>query len=310
LLTEPLIHLLRNAVDHGVEEQKSRKAGGKTAVSRIDLRAYHSGGSVCIEVADNGRGLDAEAILGRAREMGLVGPSDRPSERDVFALVFTPGFSTAKKVTEVSGRGVGMDVVKRAVEGLRGTVEIHSTPGEGTRFTLRLPLTLAIIDGMVLRVAGEHFILPTLSIRRSVRPEPDEVATVLGRGEMLSMPNGLVPLVRLDRLFGCEGESCPPSEGIVVIVGENGQSAGLVASELVGQQQTVIKPLGEGLAETPGVSGGAIMPDGTVGLILDVSGLIRLAHASVDERPETSTTREVARCESSDADPKKREGGE
>jgi len=176
-----------------------------------------------------------------------------------------------------------MDVVKRAVEGLRGTVDVNTTPGAGTRFTLRLPLTLAIIDGMVLRVGDERYVLPTLVIQRSLRPTAEEVSTVLGRGEMLATDDGMVPLVRLARLFETPGADVAPHEGIVVLVGDNEARAGLVASELLGQQQTVIKPLGEGVANTPGVSGGAIMPDGNVGLILDVSGLIRLAHTEGGE---------------------------
>ncbi len=279
LLTDPLIHLLRNAVDHGIEDAATRKDLGKTSVSRVVLRAYHSGGSACIDVSDNGRGLDPEKILTKARSQGMVGLTDQLSEREVLDLIFLPGLSTADEVTDVSGRGVGMDIVKGAVESLRGSVEVRSTPGEGATFTLRLPLTLAIIDGMVLRVDDERYIVPTLAIQRSVRPLPEEISGVLGKGEMISMAGGMIPLVRLDRMFGRPGAGKEPTEGIVVVVGENGGRAGLVACELLGQQQTVIKPLGEGLAETPGVCGAAVMPDGTVGLILDVPGLVRLAQS-------------------------------
>lgn len=283
LISDPLVHLMRNSVDHGIESPTARTKSGKPKAGRITLRAYHAGGSVCIEVEDDGRGLDTQQMLATGIQQGLVKADEHLTEREIHNLIFRPGFSTAKKVTDVSGRGVGMDVVKRAVEGLRGVVEITSAPGVGTRFTLRLPLTLAIIDGMVLRVGAERYILPTLAIQRSVRPVAEEISTVLGRGEMFAADEGMVPLVRLSRLFDVRQEDPHPTEGIVVLVGENGSRAGLVASELLGQQQTVIKPLGESVNDTPGISGGAIMPDGTVGLILDVSGIVRLANAEGGE---------------------------
>lgn len=283
LIYDPLVHLVRNAMDHGLESHEDRVAAGKSRQGQLTLRAFHSGGSVCVEVEDDGCGLDADAILTKARTLGLVANDVNPTRREVYELLFLPGLSTANRVTDVSGRGVGMDVVKQAVEGLRGSVDVNSTPGQGTRFTLRLPLTLAIIDGMVLRVGGERYVVPTLVIQRSLRPQADQLSTVLGKGEVLATDEGMVPLVRLARLFETEGADVDPTEGIVVLVGENGDRAGLVASELLGQQQTVIKPLGEGVSNTPGVSGGAIMPDGTVGLILDVSGLVKLAHAEGGE---------------------------
>lgn len=284
LIYDPLVHLVRNAMDHGLEPGADRPALGKPVKGTLTLRAYHAGGSVCVEVEDDGRGLNKERILAQARKNGIVTADASLTDRETYELVFTPGFTTAKEVTDVSGRGVGMDVVKRAVEGLRGTVDVSTTPGIGTRFTLRLPLTLAIIDGMVLRVGNERYVLPTLVIQRSLRPTPEEITTVLDRGELLATDDGMVPLVRLARLFETPDADVPPHEGIVVLVGDNEARAGLVATELLGQQQTVIKPLGEGVANTPGVSGGAIMPDGNVGLILDVSGLIRLARAEVGER--------------------------
>jgi len=283
LIYDPLVHLVRNAMDHGLELDDERLTAGKSTKSTLTLRAYHAGGSVCVEVEDDGRGLDCDKILATARTQGLIADDAVLGQRETHDLIFLPGFSTAAEVTDVSGRGVGMDVVRRAVEGLRGTVEVSSFPGRGTRFTLRLPLTLAIIDGMVLRVGTERYVLPTLVIQRSLRPDASEINTVLGRGEMLATSDGMVPLLRLARLFESTEADVDPSEGIVVLVGDNGNRTGLVASELLGQQQTVIKPLGAGVSNTPGVSGGAIMPDGTVGLILDVSGLIRLAHAEGGE---------------------------
>lgn len=283
LIYDPLVHLVRNAVDHGLESAGERAASGKPETGRLTLRAFHAGGSVCVELEDDGAGLDNDAILAKARAQGLVAEDAALASRDIQELLFLPGFSTAKEVTDVSGRGVGMDVVKRTVDGLRGTIDVSSERGRGTRFTLRLPLTLAIIDGMVMRVGRERYILPTLVIQRSLRPEIADLSSVLGRAEMLATDEGMVPLVRLARLFEITEEDPDPSDGIVVLVGENGSRAGLVASELLGQQQTVIKPLGEGVSNTPGISGGAIMPDGTVGLILDVSGLVRLAHTEGGE---------------------------
>lgn len=283
LIYDPLVHLVRNAVDHGIESGPDRAVAGKPEAGTLTLRAYHAGGSVCVEIEEDGRGLNTDAILAKARTQGLVPDDGALTTREIHEFIFAPGFSTATKVTDVSGRGVGMDVVKRTVEGLRGAVDVSSTPGAGTRFTLRLPLTLAIIDGMVLRVGAERYILPTLTIQRSLRPEAEDLSAVLGRGEVLTTDEGMVPLVRLARLFEVEGAEVAPTEGIVVLVGENGGRVGLVASELLGQQQTVIKPLGEGVTNTPGVSGGAIMPDGTVGLILDVAGLVRLAHTGGGE---------------------------
>lgn len=283
LIYDPLVHLVRNAMDHGLETADERVAADKAPKGKLTLRAYHAGGSVCVEVEDDGRGLNSEAILEKARKQGLISEDASLSQRDALDLVFLPGLSTASEITDISGRGVGMDVVKRAAEGLRGTVDVSTTPGQGTRFTLRLPLTLAIIDGMVLRVGSERYVLPTLVIQRSLRPEVKDVSTVLGRGEVLATSEGMVPLVRLARLFDVAEADVDPTEGIVVLVGENGARAGLVASEIIGQQQTVIKPLGDGVGNTPGVSGGAIMPDGNVGLILDVSGLVRLAHSEGGE---------------------------
>lgn len=283
LIYDPLVHLVRNAVDHGLEDAETRMAAGKPRTGTVTLRAYHSGGSVCVEVEDDGSGLDLDAVLQKARAQGLVAQDANPGEREIHELLFLPGFSTAETITDVSGRGVGMDVVRRTVEGLRGSIDVKSAHGAGSRFTLRLPLTLAIIDGMVLRIGAERYILPALVIQRSLRPELAAVSTVLGKGEVLATEEGMVPLIRMARLFEVPGCDPHPSEGIVVLVGENGKRAGLIVSELLGQQQTVIKPLGEGVSTARGVAGGAIMPDGTVGLILDVSALVRLAHTEGGE---------------------------
>jgi two-component system chemotaxis sensor kinase CheA len=276
-ISDPLVHALRNAVDHGIESPEERVAAGKPAAGRIELRAHHAGGAIHIEVADDGRGLDPQRILARGRERGLVAPDATPDERALFDLVFEPGFSTAETVTDVSGRGVGMDVVRRTIDELRGRIELDSAPGEGTTLSVRLPITLAIIDGMVVRVGEERYVVPVLAIERSVRPDSSEVASVQGAGEMLVTEEGLVPIVKLHRLFGTDGAVTDPTQAVVIITSDNGIRAGLMVCELLGQQQTVIKPLGSGIEDQRGITGGAIMPDGQVGLILDATGLVRLA---------------------------------
>jgi two-component system, chemotaxis family, sensor kinase CheA len=281
-ISDPLVHALRNAVDHGIESPEERIAAGKPTRGRVELRAFHAGGAIHVEIVDDGRGVNAEAVLKRARERGLLGEDERPDERALFDILFAPGFSTAEQVTDVSGRGVGMDVVKRTVEELRGRIDLRSRAGEGTTLEIRLPLTLAIIDGMTLRVGEERYVVPLLSILRSVRPTAEQITSVVGRGEMLSLDAELVPVIRLHRLFGTTGAETDLTKAVVVIVDDNGAHAGLVACELLGQQQTVIKPLGEGLPDQPGVAGGAIMPDGRVGLILDAAGLVRHAQRGAE----------------------------
>lgn len=280
-IQDPLIHALRNAVDHGIEAPKLRKAAGKPIEGRVELRAFHAGGSIHIEVIDDGAGIDAQAVMEKARAKGLIGPDEVPTREQVLELLFMPGFSTATQVTDVSGRGVGMDVVRRTVEDLRGRIDVRSEPGEGTATEIRLPMTLAIIDGMVCRVGDERYIVPVLAIERSVRPHAGEISSVIGRGLMLDTGDGMLPIVRLHELLGVPGAQPDPTEAVVIIVSEGGQRAGLLVCELLGQQQTVIKPLGDGLPDQPGIAGGAIMPDGRVGLILDAAGLVRLAHRKV-----------------------------
>jgi len=277
IINDPLVHMVRNAMDHGVETPDERRAAGKPEQGTVKIAAYHSAGSVVVEISDDGKGLDREVLLAKARERGLVGETAELSDREVFNLVFEPGFSTAKVVTDVSGRGVGMDVVKKNIERLRGTVEIKSEKGAGSVFKMSLPLTLAIIDGMVIRVGCETYVIPTISIIRSVKPAEEDVSTVFGKGEMLKLQGHLIPLYRIGRIYGLDGATDDLKEAIVVIVEDEERQAGLVIDELVGRQQVVIKSLGQTMKNIPGISGGAIMPDGRVGLILDVGGLLRFA---------------------------------
>ena len=280
MLGDPLVHVLRNAVDHGIEPAEERARASKPGAGNIELRAFHRGGNVHIEIEDDGCGLDREAIVAKAVDRGLLRTGDAPSDREVFNLIMEPGFSTAGRVTETSGRGVGMDVVKRHVEALRGRIEIHSRAGKGTKFSLTLPLTLAIIEGMALTVGDECYVIPTLSIITTIRPGADEVQRVFGKGEMLLFQEELVPVFRLSELLDVEGAERDPARGLVVIVEADGRRVGLLVDQLTGQQQVVIKPLGEDLQGIPGIAGGMILPDGQVGVILDVSGLAKLASAS------------------------------
>lgn len=277
---DPLVHMIRNAIDHGLEANAAeREAAGKPPHGTVTLRAFHKGGSIYIEIADDGRGLNREKILTKAIERDIINPDDagKMADRDVWQLIFSPGFSTAAEVTEVSGRGVGMDVVKRNIEALRGTVEITTQPGAGTTFSIRLPLTLAVIDGMVVRIGEERYIVPTLSIVSSVRPQPSDLSTCVQRGEVLQLHGELMTLHRLDRVLEVTGAIQDPTEALVVVVEDDGRRVGLLVDELLGQQQVVIKSLGEALGNVEGIAGGAILPDGRVGLIVDISGMVRLA---------------------------------
>lgn len=279
-ISDPLVHMIRNACDHGIEPEEERIRAGKPAIGTLALRAYHRGGSIVIEVADDGRGLDREKILKKAIERGLVGDRDPAdiSDDEVHNMIFLPGFSTAEKVTDISGRGVGMDVVRRNIEALRGHVEIRSKKGEGSTFYMRLPLTMAIIDGMVVRVGTQRYVVPTLNIEQSFRPTPEQIHTVAGgRGEMAMVRGSLLAVHRLKNLFGLREGEDDLTNALLLVLDANGDRACLVVDEILGQQQVVIKNLGRGLGSIRGVSGGAILGDGRVAPILDVSGLLASA---------------------------------
>ena len=277
ILADPLVHMVRNAVDHGIESAEERVRLGKLRTGVIHLSASHAGDSVVVVLRDDGRGLNRERILAKGIALGLVKPEDDLSDTEVFDLIFLPGFSTAEKVTDVSGRGVGMDVVRRNLEQVRGRIEIASTPGVGATFTLRVPLTLAITDGMLVRVGSERYIVPTSSIRLSLRPEPEMLSTVAGRGELVLLRGDPIPIVRLHRLFSIGDAQQEPERALLMLVGEGTDRAALLVDELLGQYQVVAKALGAGLGRVRGVSGGAILGDGRVGLILDVRELLAIA---------------------------------
>jgi two-component system chemotaxis sensor kinase CheA len=272
-LADPLMHMVRNALDHGIETPADREARGKPATARLLLRAHHQAGHVVIEIADDGRGLHRERILAKAAERGLVSSGEGLSDTDVYNLIFQPGFSTAAQVTNVSGRGVGMDVVRRHVEKLRGRIEIRSTPGAGAAFLVKLPLTLAIIDGLVVGVGRERYIVPLFAVREMFRPGEDSVWTVQQRSEMALVRGSLLPVLRLHRRFGLTPRSEDPRQGVLVVAEVEGQRFCLLVDELIGKQEVVIKSLGEVFSNVAGVAGGAIMGDGRVGLILDLEKL-------------------------------------
>ncbi|MGC3998685.1 MAG: chemotaxis protein CheA [Anaeromyxobacter sp.] len=276
-IEDPLVHLVRNAVDHGVEPAAERIKQGKPGRAVMRLSAYHEGGSIVVELADDGRGLNRERILAKAREKRLVGDGQELNDQEVHAIIFLPGFSTAAKVTEISGRGVGMDVVKRNIEGMRGRVSVHSRYGEGTTFRMVLPLTLAIIDGMLISCGPEKYIVPSLSIVESLRPTEDMISRAAGRGEVINVRGEILPLLRLHRLLEMQGEERIVTEGHVVVVEGMGRKVGLVVDDVLTQQQVVIKPLGSGIGDTDFLSGAAILSDGRVGLILNVDKLASLA---------------------------------
>ncbi len=277
-IKDPLVHMVRNAVDHGIELPGERKSMGKPLEGEVKLSAYHSAGSVVVEIEDDGKGLDRKTILNKSIERGLISDGTSLSDREIFNMIFEPGFSTAEAITDVSGRGVGMDVVKKNIDAIRGQTEIHSELGKGSVFQMRLPLTLAIIDGMVIRVGHETYVIPTLSIVMSIKPEPENVSSVLDQGEMLSLQGKFIPLFRLDNLFHLYGAERNKAIELVVVVEDEGKMAGLIIDELIGRQQVVIKTLGETMRDILGIAGGAIMPNGRVGLIIDVGGVVKLAN--------------------------------
>ena len=277
-LNDPLMHMIRNAVDHGIESAEERVRTGKGPVSELHLRAYHAGGNVVVELEDDGKGLDRERIIRKATEHGLVEAGRELSDDEAYALIFHPGLSTAEQVTDVSGRGVGLDVVRRNIESLRGHIGVATRSGHGTTFTLRVPLTLAILDAMLVRVGRQQYLLPTVAIQRSFRPQPGSVSRAAGRAEMVMFHDELYPLFRLHKLFNVEGAVADPERAMLLLIEGANKRCALLVDEIVGQQQAVIKSLGNALSDVQGVVGGAILGNGRVGIILDVVGLVQLAY--------------------------------
>jgi len=271
---DPLVHMIRNSVDHGIEPPEDRKRAGKEPRGTILIAAEQKGGYIAIDIEDDGRGLDAAKIRATAIKRGVISPDEELEEREIFDLIFHPGFSTNEKITEVSGRGVGMDVVKQSVERLRGKIETSSMMGNGSHFRLKLPLTMAIIDGMIIHVGQERYIVPTVALKESFRPAREAYMTVHGKGETMKVRDTLMPLIRLHRVFGIEPRYHDPWEGLLLVVNEDNHSFCLMADEIVGRQEVVIKSLGSSLRNVSGISGGAILGDGRVALIIDVKGVV------------------------------------
>jgi len=275
-LGDPLMHMISNAIDHGIEKPETRAASGKPATGRIAIRAYHKSGNIVLEVSDDGAGLDRERIREKALQQRLLQPDDAVDDQALFGMILQPGFSTAAVVTNISGRGVGLDVVHRNVSKLRGKIEIQSVAGQGTTFLLRLPLTLAVIDGLILGVGGQRYIVPTLSVRESFDARACRVTSLPGGREMVEIRREMIPLLRLRDHFQLKGLPSSVGEGILIVIEADGKKRCLWADELVGKQEVVIKNLGEVFRTDPMVSGGAILGNGTVGLILDPGALVHL----------------------------------
>jgi two-component system, chemotaxis family, sensor kinase CheA len=274
-LTDPLLHMVRNSCDHGVEEPAVRIAAGKNPTARIRLAAYHQGGQIVVEISDDGRGLDREKILAKAIQRGLIEPGAHLSEQEIFNLIFEPGFSTAAQITDLSGRGVGMDVVRKNIQKLRGRIEIQSKAGHGTTFLLKLPLTLAIIEGLVVAVGDHRYIVPIYAVCELINPKPESISTVHGRNEMAMVRDRVLPIVRLARRFNVIPKSEDPCKGLLVVTESQEQLFCLFVDEVLGKQEVVIKSLGDTLKNIPGIAGGAILGDGRVGLILELDGVFR-----------------------------------
>jgi two-component system chemotaxis sensor kinase CheA len=274
---DPLTHLVRNSIDHGVELPEIRLQAGKPAVGTVHLEAYHRGGNIAVEVTDDGAGLDKDRILAKARSRGLVGPNQSLTDHEIHELIFAPGLSTADKATDVSGRGVGMDVVRRNVQELGGKVEIRSEPGRGSRFTITLPLTLAIVEGLSARIGSETYIVPLVSIIEALQLTRASAIRLPGCEEVFPFRGDYLPVLRLHDLFGVEPRSRLLHEGLIVVAEGEGRRIGLFVDELIAQQQVVIKSLQTHYRRVPGVSGATILGDGSVALILDVPGILRAA---------------------------------
>jgi len=275
------VHLVRNALDHGIEMPEQRRAAGKSETGELHLHAFHQGGNIIIQINDDGAGFDLDKIRAKAIEKGFLNYDEHPSQEQLYDLIFQPGFSTVSQVTDVSGRGVGMDVVRRNIRALGGSIEVKSQRGKGSTFTIRLPLTLAILDGQLVRVGEEIYILSLLSIIESLRIKTELVNSFAGFAEVYRLRDEYIPILRLYDLFGITPTSRKLEHGLLVIVEGDGQKMGLFVDELLSQQQIVIKSLESNYKKVEGLSGATILGDGSVALILDVAGLIHLFQSQI-----------------------------
>lgn len=273
---DPLVHLVRNSIDHGIEQPAQRRAAGKGERGTLRLHAYHRGSNILVEVTDDGAGLNRERILAKARERGLIAPDAPLCDQQIDELIFLPGFSTVECATDVSGRGVGMDVVRRNVESLGGSIEVSSTPGQGARFVITLPLTLAIIDGQTVAVGEECYIVPLTAIVESLQASRQQIRQVVGHGEVVTFRGEYLPVLRLGELFGARGARAgAASQALLMVVEGEGRRVALLVDELLGQQQVVVKTLDSNYGHVEGIAGATILGNGAVALILDVASLTR-----------------------------------
>ncbi|MBU1343719.1 MAG: chemotaxis protein CheA [Proteobacteria bacterium] len=275
-LYEPMVHMIRNSVDHGIEPISDRREQGKPSQGSIYLRAYHKGGHIIIEIEDDGKGLDKDRILEKAKSTGLITGNEQMTDAQIYDLVLQPGFSTAKEITDVSGRGVGMDVVKDGITKFRGHLNIESQKNRGTKFTISLPLTLAIIDGMLVGIGHEKYVIPTMAIQKAFKPEKKDCFTVEGKCEMVKDRGNLIPVIRLDEIYTGRTQRKSIWDSLVVVIESKDEKRALLIDELLGKDEYVIKSLGSSLETVEGLAGGAILSDGRVGLILDVHGIFNL----------------------------------
>jgi two-component system chemotaxis sensor kinase CheA len=289
-ISDPMVHLIRNALDHGIEMPAQRIAAGKPEVGTIVLNAFHQGSSIIIEMTDDGGGIDRERLLTKARKNGLVGESEQLSEEQKLELLFSPGLSTVEKVSDLSGRGVGMDVVRQNIQELNGSVEVSTEMGVGSTFSIRLPLTLAILDGQLVTVANQTYIFPLRSISESLQIDEAKVSNVAGGSYVYSLREEYIPIIRLDRLFGLRQEIGVLKDSLLVVIESEGQKIGVVVDELLAQQQVVIKSLEENYIRVLGVSGATILGDGTVAMIVDAVGLSNLAGKDIAAQKKMTNT--------------------
>jgi two-component system chemotaxis sensor kinase CheA len=269
---DPLVHMIRNSLDHGLESPQERERSGKSAVGNLLLRAYYSGDSIVLELKDDGRGINTERVLGKAIERGLAEAGQNYSHDEILSFIFLPGFSTAEKITDVSGRGVGMDVVRTNIKKLRGRIELESEQGKGSLVRISLPLTMAIIDGMLVKVGEERFIIPVSNVNMTIKPERGQLFTVQNRGRVVKHRDEIFQLFSLAEFYGLRTAASQADEVVVMVDTEMG-IYGLIVDEVLGKQEVVVKQLGGFLSNPEGVAGGAILGDGTVALIIDPSSL-------------------------------------
>jgi len=298
-LSDPLTHLIRNSLDHGLETIEDREKAGKSRCGDVRLNAEHRSGRILIEVSDDGRGINRKKVRAKAEERGLVEPGTVMTDDEIDNLIFAPSLSTAESVSNISGRGVGMDVVKRNIQSLGGRISVESREGVGTKFTLSLPLTLAVLDGMVVAVGRETYLVPITVISESMRPPKDLIHHVVGRGDVLAIRGEYLPLIYLHRLFSVPGAQDDPSKGIVIVVDAEGIGrVGLVVDELLGQQQVVVKSIESNYENVEGISGATILGNGKVALILDVASLReaeRAAGERIGRQPKSESVQHMPR---------------